>query len=141
MDGETVKRNSCWTLLRNLLLTGVLIGIGIGPLAASTESRGPSGCPPGVSPAEFVCFTIAEEAARQEKELDLEQALADTRLDLVLAQKRKRSGRLWSSVGVGYSLNEKTYDPYGYMGTSLGPVGIWGGFWGDSPSVGIGWQF
>ena len=60
---------------------------------ASSE-RGPSGCPPGVDPRRFVCFSIDEEADRQVKIALLER-------DLKLARvKGKRVGCV-AGAGLG----------------------------------------
>ncbi len=62
--------------------------------------RGPSGCPLGVSPSDYVCFTLDEEADRQMKELNLERTLVDAKLDLARAR-AKRLKRLGWSLGPG----------------------------------------
>lgn len=110
-----------------------------------------SGCPPVVGETaeetvqRWVCFKTREEAKRQFKILNLEQELADVRLDLVRAEGRglKKYGRLWANVGVEYlpNVDEDQYQPYAIGGVTLGPIGIWGGFFGDDPAIGLGWQF
>lgn len=122
--------------LGSLLLGGMLC-LPLTPLfAGSTASRGPSGCPEGVSPAEYVCFTLEEEAARQIKINKIESALAVAR-----AQRPRRFGKFWSSVGASYDPVAKTTSPFGYGGITFGRAYVYGGFFGSEPSVGFGFTF
>lgn len=112
---------------------------------AGTSSRQTNGCPPEsrLAESEWVCFTLDEEADRQEAELDLESALGRLKLDLARAHAKKlrRFANVWSTVGVEYLPNAQTYEPYVLGGITVGRVDLWGGFFGDSPAIGLGWRF
>ena len=90
--------------LTSLLLSCALC-ITFGTGTAFAQKRGPSGCPPGVSPKEFVCYTLVEDAKTTGKILNLEEALNNLKFDLARARARrlKRAGwNLGPGVGVGF---------------------------------------
>lgn len=101
--------------------------------AAFATERGPSGCPPGVSPDEFVCFTIAEESARQRKEAKLEKDLS--------VRPKRRLFTPWASAGAEYLPNSTEWKPYAIGGVRVGRVSMWGGFFGETPAAGVGWNW
>ena len=77
---------------------------------AAEVPRGPSGCPPIVgmtterAAQTYVCFTIAQEGARQKRILVLEDTLKDFRFDLKKAKALKLRRVGWN-VGPGGGLD------------------------------------
>ena len=108
--------------------------------SATPSNRGPSGCPPEVDPKKFVCFTISE---AEQIDLRLQSLKADRDLAQSLARARKPRlfGRPYANVGVEFLPNDQTTVPYAIGGFNIGPVGVWGGLFGSTPAVGIGFKF
>lgn len=131
MDGEKVTG---FRSVRNLVCAALASALMWSAGSAADTPRGPSGCPVGVSEKEFVCFTLAEEAARQKKEARLEH-------DLAVAPKPRRFARLWATAGAEYLPNDQTYHPYAIGGVAFGRVAVWAGFFGDTPATGVGFNF
>ncbi len=107
ISGNTSRRRgSLWKSLCALL---VVIGISISgsglTFGINTTSRLENGCPmtSRLSTSEWVCFTLDEEAARQMKELALEETLVNAHLDTARAR-AKRLKRLGWSLGPGFGI-------------------------------------
>lgn len=109
-------------------------------ISGAPSRRQPNGCPAssGLSEKEWVCFTLAEESERQEKEAKVDGEIERLRRD-------RRFGRLWASVGAEYVPNAaadaRPWQPYGIGGVRLGRVDLWTGFFGGDAAVGVGVRF
>lgn len=85
------------------ILCALLIATSSAWSDASKPIRGPSGCPAGLDPAKWICYTVAEEAARQEAEITLEERLNDLRLESIRWKVRARRFGCVAGVGGGVS--------------------------------------
>lgn len=83
----------------------------------------------------IVPFTLPEAAAIDRKLITLQR-------DKTLAGlNKKRWANLSASVGAAYYPETGEYDPYAYVSMSAGQLGVWGGFSGSTPMVGVGWTW
>ena len=117
------------------LLAGVLLlALTTGAFAASTESSPtprPDWCHQG-----WQCLPTAELAEATE-----EIWLLRAENESLRFKARHAIGRVWGQIGVEYLPNDAQYEGYATVGVNVGRVGLWGGFYGDSPVVGVGWGF
>src|SRR5437773_2000467 len=94
-------------------------------LSAASESRGPSGCPPGVDATKWVCLTREEAQGIKLKGLDAQDQIIDLREQVAKLRVAAPTGiarfaRLWATVGMEYLPNDQTYTPYALGGLTVG---------------------
>lgn len=126
------------------LLMAVVLTLNV---AFAADTRGPSGCPPGVDSAKWICLTREEAQKIKLDKLDLQDKVIDLREELAKARLAAPSGirkyvNPWATVGLERGLNDGKYQGYATGGVTFGGhVNLWAGVWGSEPSVGAGWSF
>ncbi len=123
-------------ILSLLLVTSVILGTSFAtsPLFAACPATMPGGT---------VCLTFLEMAEiRQAQEMQSLE-VADLRYEVARYKSLlKRSGKAFAQAGMEYLPNEdESIQPYLIGGWNFGRVTVWGGAFGDSPVIGLGWNF
>ena len=122
---------TCTMILVVALFTPYLVGVAIADDAVAKHEPRPTWCQSG-----YVCLTTQELAERTAAIWHIRAENANLKYNLSVLRKP-----WWVSAGLEYLPNEaKTY-PYAIGGLRLGRVSVWGGAFGSSPAVGVGWNW
>jgi len=120
------------------------------PLAISAiaddGTRGTSGCPSGVDSTKWVCLTRDEAQNLKLEKLDQQDQIISlreqvARLRLTAPVGIRRFVQPFATVGAEYLPNDPAWHPYGIAGARVGRVSVWGGFFGEEPTAGVGWNW